>query len=51
MKLNIFLKKLKDIEKKYGSNISVVMADDIPVVKPVCLEYRGNKKVIITDEN
>jgi len=51
MKLNEFIKKLKEIEEKQGSDIDIVMADNIPVVSPVFLDDFVNKKVVvITDE-
>lgn len=50
MKLKNFLKKLNSIQKQYGDNIDVVMADNIDIVEPICSDYRGKTKVIITDE-
>ena len=50
MKLKIFIKKLKKIEKNEGGNIKVFMADNIPVVEPVFLKTHFDKKiVVITD--
>jgi hypothetical protein len=51
MKLKDFVEKLKKIEREYGGNLGVVMADFIPVVDPSVLNYRdGRKKVVITDQ-
>lgn len=51
MKLKEFIKKLRSIEKKYGEDLEVVMADYIPVVSPVFSDkYYAEKKVVITDE-
>ena len=50
MKLEIFIKKLKNIEKKHGSDALVIMADNIPVVNPVfSKKYPDKKNVVITD--
>ena len=49
MKLKKFIEKLKEIEKDNGSDIEVVMADYISVVKPVFVQHYGGK-VIITDQ-
>ena len=49
MKLKQFIKKLKEISKKYGEEVSVVMADNISVVNPVFSKKYFGKKVIITD--
>lgn len=51
MKLKEFIKKLKNISKKYGGDISVVMADNAPIVAPIfSTKYLNDKSVIITDE-
>jgi len=51
MKLKKFIQKLKNFEKKYGSDMEVIMADNIPVVSPVFSEKYPNKKsVVITDK-
>lgn len=51
MKLKKFIKRLEKIREKRGEDLEVVMADYIPVVKPVFSsdEYLGDK-VVITDE-
>lgn len=49
MKLKKFIQKLKEIEVSQGSDIEVVMADYIPVVKPIFDQFYG-RKVIITDQ-
>lgn len=49
MKLKQFIEKLKGISKEYGEELDVVMADNISVVEPICLDYCGRKKVVITD--
>lgn len=51
MKLKKFIEELKKVEKKQGGNLEVIMADNIPVVKPVFSDKYYNKKVVITDEN
>lgn len=51
MKLKKFIKKLQEIRKKYGEDAEVIMADYIPVVKPIFLsDGRLGDKVVITDE-
>jgi chitinase len=50
MKLRKFIKKLKEIEKKHGENLEVVMADNIPVVGPIFSDKYLGEKVVITDE-
>jgi len=51
MKLKEFIKRLKEIEKNQGSNIEVIMADNIPVVEPVFFDDFVNRKVVvITDQ-
>lgn len=51
MKLKKFIKKLQEIEKQYGKDSEVIMADYIPVVGPIFLsdKYLGDK-VVITDK-
>jgi len=51
MKLKKLIKRLEDIKSKYGGDLEVTMADDIPVVDPVILldKYLGDK-VVITDQ-
>ena len=48
MKLKEFIKNLKEIEDKQGAELEIVMADYMPVVKPIFDEHYS-KKVIITD--
>jgi hypothetical protein len=51
MKIIDFIKKLQRIEKKYGDDLEVIMADDIPVVSPIfSTKYHGGNKVVITDQ-
>lgn len=51
MKLATFINKLQKLEKRYGGELEVAMADYIPVVSPLVVycKYLG-KRVIITDE-
>lgn len=53
MKLKEFIKQLKDIAKKRGGDIGVVMADNISVVEPKFSDkYPGpNSCVVITDQS
>ena len=51
MKVEKFIKKLEEIKIKYGGELEVVMADNIPVVDPVFSDKYFGKKVIITDQN
>lgn len=52
MKLGQFIKTLEVIEKKYGDDLEVTMADYIPVVEPRYLpDNKFGNKVIITDKN
>lgn len=51
MKLKKFIKQLKMIEKNSGSDVEVVMADAISVVRPIFLsKYKTKEAVIITDK-
>ncbi len=51
MKLKKFIQKLKNFEKKHGSDIEVIMADNISVVNPVfSKKYPGKNNIVITDE-
>jgi len=51
MKLKKFIKKLKNIVKKYGDDAEVIMADNISVVNPVfSRKYPNRKNVVITDK-
>ena len=49
MKLKDFIKQLKDIADKNGDSIDVIMADNIPVVKPAFTKEYFGEKVVITD--
>ena len=51
MNLNQFIEKLKIIEKEYGSDLEVIMADGISVVSPIFIDGYKGKKVVITDED
>ena len=53
MKLKEFIRKLKAITKKKGDDLSVVMADNIPVVSPKFSDKCPGPKpsVVITDQN
>jgi len=52
MILKEFIKKLEEIANKHGTYAEVVMADNILVVNPVCMEIypRHKKVVVITDQ-
>lgn len=51
MKLKNFIKQLKNIDKKNGNSMEVIMADGIPVVEPVLsLDRYGKTSVVITDQ-
>jgi len=51
MKLENFINQLKNIEKKKGDSMQVMMADCMPVVEPVIsLDRKGRKCVVITDK-
>lgn len=51
MKLKNFIQKLKNIAKKHGDDVRVVMADNISVTNPVfSKKYSDKKNVIITDK-
>ena len=51
MKLQEFIQKLKKFSGKYGDDVEVIMADNIPVVNPVfSTKYPNKKSVVITDK-
>lgn len=49
MRLKQFIKKLKEISKKHGEKLKVVMADNIPAVDPIFSDKYKGKKVVITN--
>jgi len=50
MRLKKFIEELEKIQEKRGGNLQVIMADDIPVIRPIFSDkYRG-RKVVITDQ-
>jgi hypothetical protein len=53
MKLKDFIKQLQSIADKKGSDLDVVMADNLPVVNPFFADkYIVSKPVVvITDQN
>ncbi|KKQ77451.1 MAG: hypothetical protein UT00_C0011G0007 [Parcubacteria group bacterium GW2011_GWA1_38_7] len=51
MTIKKFIKKLERIVKEHGPSLEVKMADDIPVVSPVCTrDFMDKKVVVITDQ-
>lgn len=50
MKLKTFIEQLKDIVKKNGDSIEVIMADNVLVVRPVFSDKYRKPSVVITDE-
>lgn len=51
MKLKKFIQKLESISKKYGDNMEVILADNIPIVNPIfSKKYPNKKSVVIADE-
>lgn len=50
MKLKKFIEQLKFLQKKHGDSIDVIMADNIPVVRPVFSGKYPQPSVVITDQ-
>jgi len=51
MKLKDFIEKLKEIAKKRGEDIEVIMADNISVVSPRFSDKYPKPSVVISDQN
>ena len=51
MNIEYFITKLKSIMDEHGGDLEIIMADNVPVIDPVCSDkYPGGKKVVITDQ-
>jgi len=51
MRLKRFIEYLNNIAENRGDTIDVVMADNIPVVKPVYSDKYPKQSVVITDQS
>jgi len=50
MTLKEFIEKLKNIKRKHGGDVEVIMSDGIPIVSPIFKENRPEGgRVIVTN--
>lgn len=51
MILKEFIENLQTIQKEHGDNHEVVMADCVPVVRPIFSDdYNGKSRIVVTDK-
>ena len=50
MKLNKFIKQLKEIEKKHDDKLEIIMADGCPVIRIAYLKKFHKPSIVITDQ-